>query len=469
VSRARRIRDPVHGFISLRSTECDLLDTPALQRLRGIHQLAMAYLVYPGALHTRFDHTLGVLHVADSLCTELGIDEDHTRLIRLAALLHDLGHGPFSHVSEDVLRDVPAPAGLATKAGKKEKIHELITQKIILEHDDLKTIGEPERRDIARLLKDGLDKRVYRDIVSGPLDADKQDYLLRDSYFCGVQYGVYDLAQLHKTLTIGKDGDDEALMVKANGVHALEQFVLAKYYLFTQVYRHKVRLIADNMLIRALLLGVTEDKIGFLKRLYVYEDSKKYLTNYLKWDDRRVITELLQSRYERTYAGRVFRRLINRRLFKRILTLKLRDLPPAVVESLEKNFAKERGGLEAAIADKLKSLCPAQAAEIDGKLVVLHQFKIDSVRTQSRNSEGPILVTGRQQPIPFEEESVLFKSINAGLNEAYLECYAPVEYRDDREKNNLLGGMKEFITGLVVRTFDHQAGRAQRPGKDKRP
>ncbi|MFA6472995.1 MAG: HD domain-containing protein, partial [Candidatus Latescibacterota bacterium] len=100
MTEKRQIRDPIHDFISLDSKEADIVNTPIFQRLRGIRQLAFAYLVYPGALHTRFEHSLGVCHVAGSIADNLNLDKEEKRIIRLAALLHDIGHGPFSHVSE---------------------------------------------------------------------------------------------------------------------------------------------------------------------------------------------------------------------------------------------------------------------------------------------------------------------------------------------------------------------------------
>src|SRR6202167_5826835 len=104
MSEERRVRDPIHGFVRLSGDEADIVETPLFQRLRGIRQLAMANLVYPGALHTRFDHSLGVCHVAGMLARQLRLTEDsEVTLVRLAALLHDLGHGPFSHVSENLL------------------------------------------------------------------------------------------------------------------------------------------------------------------------------------------------------------------------------------------------------------------------------------------------------------------------------------------------------------------------------
>src|ERR1035437_2529582 len=125
-----QIRDPVHNFISVSEKEQRVLATPALQRLRGIRQLAMASLVYPGALHTRFDHTLGVMHVAGQMAQSLSLSHDDSNTVRMAALLHDLGHGPFSHVSEYALERYADRSTL--KSGqKKEKIHELVTALMI--------------------------------------------------------------------------------------------------------------------------------------------------------------------------------------------------------------------------------------------------------------------------------------------------------------------------------------------------
>jgi uncharacterized protein len=460
VSRLRRIRDPVHGFVEIRSQEGDLLDTPVIQRLRRIQQLAMAYLVYPGAVHTRFDHTLGVLHVASKLCNVLRLDVDPTRIIRLAALLHDVGHGPFSHVSEAVLDEL-ASGKLSRAAGKKEKIHEAITQKIILEHKDLRTLGEKDRQEISALLREGIDQRVYRDIVSGPLDADKQDYLLRDSYFCGVKYGVYDIDQLHNTLRQGPDGDDQALMVEPGGVHALEQFVLAKYYLTTQIYRHKVRLITDNMLIRAIRLGVQEDKIAFLRKLYLYEETPRYLANYVKWDDRRLLTEILRPVHAETLAGDLFRRLVDRRLFKQVFAINMRELPAPIPERMKEDFSKVRGQLEADIAEELSRVLGQRGVKVSRHFVVLHPFSVESVRAQSRNSEGSIMILKGQRPIPLEQESTLFRSIDESLKEEHLECYAPVGYQDDKQKRDIQEKMRDFILALLRRNF------VTRPQKDK--
>ena len=149
---SRDFRDPVHGFVRLQGRELEIVDTPIFQRLRRIKQLALAHLVYPGAVHTRLEHTLGVVHVAGQMAERLGVHAEATRIIRLAALLHDIGHGPFSHPSEDVLAKLASEEGRQQK-GETDKIHEVITRSIIRTDPDLRAlISERDREDIIKLL-----------------------------------------------------------------------------------------------------------------------------------------------------------------------------------------------------------------------------------------------------------------------------------------------------------------------------
>ena len=457
MSSERNIRDPIHGFISVQGRELDVLDTPLFQRLRRIHQLAMARLVYPGALHTRFDHTLGVLHVAGRLCRQLDVDLHHTKIIRLAALLHDIGHGPFSHVSESILTRISGNE-LANKAGTREKIHELITQQIILECTDLDhSLSKKDREEVVKLLRDGLDRSLYRDIISGPLDADKQDYLLRDSYYCGVNYGVYDLDQLHNTLTKASDAGDELMVVDEAGVHSLEQFVLAKYYLTTQVYRHKVRLITDTMLVRAMLLGVEEDKLPFLEKLYRFPTDETerpaYFVNYLTWDDQRLSVELLKPEHAATQAGQMFRRLVDRRLFKRVINLKTRELDGILPAAVSQRFSEKQKLLEAEAAGKLSELT---GMEISPSQVIFHLYKIESVRTQARNDEAGILIKGSTGIVRLEDESVLFQSINESMRDENLDCYAPLPECDEKERRSIVEQMRGWFLSRLKHHFDDQ-------------
>ena len=187
-----KFRDPVHNFIRFDGEEVTIVNLAVIQRLRGIRQLAMASLVYPGALHTRFDHTLGVAHVAGQMADELQLDSDERRLVRRAALLHDIGHGPFSHVSEYAL-DRFADRNVLPEHLKQEKIHEIIASHLIRTHKHLlKNLGQERCDEVAKLLGIGTGEPVLRAVVSGPLDADKQDYLLRDSLFAGatMEYSI---------------------------------------------------------------------------------------------------------------------------------------------------------------------------------------------------------------------------------------------------------------------------------------
>lgn len=240
------IRDPVHGFIRADRLEAALIDSRPLQRLRFIRQLGLTSMVYPGAEHSRFGHALGAMELAGRVYDALARRADgplparpqalERRLVRVAALLHDVGHPPFSHSAEDLFE-----GGID---------HEAMTRRI-LAHGELAAIfarlgdGLTVER-VAGLLAGrgaGVD-RLLAQVISGELDVDKMDYLLRDSLFCGVRYGTYDLERLLDTLVPLEDpegggaGEDGRwrIGVDEGGVHALEALVMARYYMFTQVY-----------------------------------------------------------------------------------------------------------------------------------------------------------------------------------------------------------------------------------------
>jgi len=437
----RDLRDPIHGFVRIEGPECDIVDTPIFQRLRRIRQLAMAYLVYPGAMHTRFEHTLGVLHVAGRLCTKLDIDDSHRRIVRLAALLHDIGHGPFSHVSEEVLAEL-ATEEAKTKAGGTDKIHELITREIIRSDASLGyLIATKDRDDVITLLDKGLDQPIYRDLVSGPIDADKQDYLLRDSYHCGVRYGLYDIDRLHDVLSRVSDERGDALAVDDDGVHTMEQFVLARYYLTTQVIRHKGRLISDAMLVRGLTLGVRTDKIDFLKRLYSFESGQAFIDEYVSWNDERLVSRLLEPDQTATWAGKFMRRLAERRLFKVMFRRLVTDIPA---------LALNVGGV-AAIAPTLESEIAEALSQHSGGTVHPEEVIVKIQKSPpTRKSEGNVLIRlPNGQPQTFESRSLIFKSIDQSLREEHLECYAPFEESDEQRRQKIRTEIGELVTRRV--------------------
>lgn len=235
-----RLRDPIHGFLHLDPLEAALVATRPVQRLRWIHQLGLTFLVYPGAEHSRFSHVLGAMGLAgrvfDSVLAKRPelMSRDEARLarrqVRAAALLHDIGHAPFSHSAEDRFE-----GGID---------HEEMTRRL-LESPEMRTAFDRHGdglgvSDVVDLLAGRTvpGRRFLAQIVSGELDVDKMDYLLRDSLFCGVRYGVYDLDRLIDTLAPVADPQTGAigLGIEEGGVHAVEALILARYYMFTQVY-----------------------------------------------------------------------------------------------------------------------------------------------------------------------------------------------------------------------------------------
>lgn len=234
------IRDPVHGFVRADPLEAALINSQPVQRLRFIHQLGFTFLVFPGAEHSRFGHVIGAMHLAgrvyDAVCSKSdgllpsGAHTPERRLTRAAALLHDLGHAPFSHSAEDLFAGGIDHEEMTRRLLDSPEIEELFAR-----HGE--GIGTA---DVRRLLHGGgtPTERLLAKIVSGELDVDKMDYLLRDSLFCGVRYGTYDLERLLDTMLPIADPQtgEWGIGVDEGGVHALEALVMARYYMFTQVY-----------------------------------------------------------------------------------------------------------------------------------------------------------------------------------------------------------------------------------------
>lgn len=422
MSRRLEIRDPVHGFIYREPHEQKVIDTPVFQRLRRLKQLALAHLVYPGAVHTRFDHSLGVLQVARRVSSKLlGNAEAECRLIRLSALLHDIGHAPFSHVSEPILQEF---SGGELKLEEGQQVHELITSDILMQDPDLEhLLSEDEREQIVALLRKEQGYSVFKEIISGPLDADKQDYLLRDSHFCGVKYGIYDLDRLINTLELHEDPEDKYLALAYDGLHSVEQFVLAKYYMHTQVYSHRVRIITDKMIERGISLGIKEDKVEWLAALYNYKPTPEYLQEYLSWHDDKLVTEILSTRTSDGYVKTYFRRLNDRRLFRKVFSASENDFPDPEIRLavLADNKALLKQ-LEAQVATYLKE---------DPNFVIANIVRFKP----ATRTESDIMVLHPSGPRIFRDVSALFRSVNQSIQEQYIEVYAPCEYKDDKDRN----------------------------------
>ncbi|MDW8381179.1 MAG: HD domain-containing protein [Verrucomicrobiota bacterium] len=298
------IRDPIHGYIGLTEQEVELLDTQPMQRLRRIKQLANAHLVYPGAVHTRFDHSLGTLHVAHRLACQLGFDESQTKLVRLAALVHDVGHAAFSHVGEKAL--------LAFSPDSPPDAHQLVTLQIVQDHPEFKRVLGDQLQAVVECLN-SKQPTVETAVVSGPLDADKLDYLLRDSYFAGVKYGVFDLERILHKVQVVRSGNESYIGVASKAKDALESYRLARYLMHAQVYQHHARLAADGMLIRAIRLAAERNKLP-AAAFKLQQGKVQDLNQYLRFDDFTLLTTLRDCD-DRQIAG-LAQRLEGRRLFK---------------------------------------------------------------------------------------------------------------------------------------------------------
>jgi len=439
------VRDPVHGFIYRQPNERDVMDTGVFQRLRRLKQLAFANLVYPGATHSRFEHSLGAFHLAGKIATALDIDDYERDLIQLAALLHDIGHGPFSHVAEPILRKYADIEKLPADV-KESKIHEVIGSQIIKNNAELAKLIAPKQRDqIIGLLSGTWGHSYFQEIVSGPIDADKQDYLLRDSLFSGVKYGVYDQERLRDTLVVYEDEDDEFLAISIDGIHALEQFVLAKYYMTTQVYRHKIRLITDEMIARGIDLGIEVDKIEWLKHLYSYDGSEDYVSEYLKWSDDRVVTEIVAPGTPSGYAKDIFERLYGRRLFKCIFDVDQNAFPDPTVRNFVFGGSTEfYKPLEKAIAEQFG---------IDKNHVIAYMISFNSAA--KTEAQVPV-IHHYSEPTLFHDESALFKSVDQKIREQRFHIYAPVDFQDDKDKKKKIREFRDGILELIGELADPQ-------------
>ncbi len=313
------VKDPVHGYIVLEEDMLRIVDSTAFQRLRRISQLPLVYLVYPGARHSRFDHSLGCMHLAKMFGERLGLDEYKLKVLTIAGLVHDLGHTPYSHLLEILLRE-------------KGLTHEDMTLRIL--EEDSETSSSVERCGVSvKDVKSILEKRdPLGSIISGPVDVDKLDFLLRDSYFTGAFYGVIDIARIIYTsrLIDGRVG----LSTKALGV--LEELAIARYQSFMNIYFHHTVRAAQTMFLRGV--RILRDVLDF---------PQMSIEEYLGHDDFTVWCLMHQNEKTREVIKKIERRILPKvayeyRIHERRDHLKLiRDAE--AVKNIEELIAGESG------------------------------------------------------------------------------------------------------------------------------
>jgi HD superfamily phosphohydrolase len=438
------VRDPVHDWITLEDPEWRAVDTPVYQRLRGIHQLAMTYLVYPGTTHTRFEHSLGVRHVAGRIVERLAdkspglFPEEQQRTVLHAALLHDVGHGPFSHVSEQVLEDVTGA----------EDIHEKISVALARRNGPIRdALGDAECDAAADLIEGVGGRSVYRDIVSGETDADKLDYLPRDSYFAGVDYGKCDLTRLIDTMVVmGDPAAQTYLGFKASGVFAVEGLVLARHHMFRQVYAHKTRVATDIMITRALRAAIDEGVLPRNAYEVPLDDGKpaptdEFLERFLEQTDASVLETMLNASGDGLVSRDLAERLVTRRLLRQTVNIPLhragdrldRRKIAAILDPAE--FTREK------IAEVEQELAAAVGEPPHLVALYLDKRRNPTFRlpgTSSVIDEKQIVLERNGNTVYLEDESEIFRPLK-GEDQSYLFLYAPPldEKQADRARDLL--------------------------------
>src|SRR5213596_4152201 len=342
----KTITDTVHGTIRLDPLTLDLLETLELQRLNSIRQLGLTYLVFPGANHSRVEHCLGVGHVAGEMARALGLPEDERKLVQAAGLLHDVGHGPFSHTLEHVLsRELAVD-------------HMHLTQRIITGDDDnvspedrgafpevMRIHGVLERHGVdpeavAALIRGPSEKgakwivpsnrkeppRYLAQIIHSPMDADQSDYLMHDAHYTGASHGTIDFSRLLQTLRIHRG----ELALDRKGLPALEGILVARGLMYSSVYFHKTVRIAEQMVSRAV------------------ERSKAPIASIQRMVDHELLGWLVE---QGGFSREIALRIKYRKLFKRVASYDRDELTDAAREALSSfKDATERRRVEDRIA-----------------------------------------------------------------------------------------------------------------------
>ena len=312
------LKDPVHSYIHIHyEVIWNCLDSKEFQRLRRIRQLGGDFQVYPTAEHSRFSHSLGVYEIVrrmvtevKSLCVEL--TEYEKVCVMLAGLLHDVGHGPFSHAFEHITNHS----------------HEEYTAKIILGNTELnailRAVSEKLPQDIVSIIQHTHENDILNQIVSGQLDADRMDYLLRDSYFTATSYGQFDLERILRTMRVRKTNEGrKVIVVKYTGIHSVEDYIMARYQMYWQVYYHPVARSYEAVFIQLFnrlkdIFKVDKDYFEDMKVLVPFlEESEVSVDEYFKLDENSLLycCALIQDKEDKIAAD-LAKRLQNRRLFE---------------------------------------------------------------------------------------------------------------------------------------------------------
>lgn len=346
MNKKKIFNDPVYGFVSVpHELLFDLIEHPYFQRLRRIKQVSLTHYVYPGALHTRFHHALGALHLMGQAIDVLRskgteIQEEEALAVSIAILLHDIGHGPFSHTLEHTLINIP---------------HEEIS----LQFMEVLNKEFNGALDLAiRIFKNKYPRKFLHQLISSQLDMDRMDYLNRDSYFTGVSEGVIGFDRIIKMLAV----KDDELVVEEKGIYSIEKFLIARRLMYWQVYLHKTVLAAEKMLVKTLMrakelarcgkeLDVSRSLAWFLYRDLTAEDFRsnaEALYHYSRLDDYDIFVALKNFSEQ---EDQLLRYLADSTLHRRLFRIELRNEPFDEAYYSEKRMEVQKKGYPEAWLD----------------------------------------------------------------------------------------------------------------------
>jgi len=354
------IKDGIHGHIDLTGVAADLLDTPIVQRLRRVRQLGTASLVYPSANHSRFEHSLGVYYLANEVAEHLNLGEHQSERLRAAAILHDTGHGPFSHVTEPIFER------------NLDKNHDDVFE--LLSSSQAKGVLEDHGIDFEHIAELIAGNGRYGQLIAGDLDVDRMDYLARDAHHTGVPYGTIDHEQLIRSLKF----IDSQLVIKEGNIQAAENVLTARALMDPTVYHHHTARIAELMLLRSTERLIAEEALS-PRDLRTVDDY-----------------ELMTTLREHSATDEMAERLDNRGLFKRAVWLET----DAISDELMSADHQEIKRYEREIADR---------ADVDRETVLVdvpHKMGLPESETRVEKSGDVSLLREQSQIIDALEGTV---------------------------------------------------------------
>lgn len=385
------LKDPLYGFISIDEPFKSLIETLEFQRLRNIKQLGLGYLIYPSANHSRFEHSIGAFYLAQKIIERISAEKTakakkilYKNEFMAAALLHDIGHYPFSHAIE-------ASIGLANGASHEQQTINIIRR------GKISKILKKSKLNINVICNFIIGKGKFGKLIAGQIDVDRLDYLKRDSYYTGVAYGVIEVDIVTKRMdVVGKK-----YLVDEKFLPAFESILIARYLMYSMVYMHRKTVIASNMLRAALKEAI---------------QAKEILASEIsEFDDIDLIAKLRSSK---TVSKKLIDRITNRDLYQEAIILKKDDF-----NNLEKiKKIKDVSIIEKMIAEKLK---------IENYEILINILKFPKI------SQSDILIAPSGKNL--EKASPIVKALNtAEWNHWFVAVYCPKKYLNKIKKTKKL-------------------------------